>query len=1658
MNTHWSIPLLESALAGNLPQDEEVALQRHLEECEACNAALEQLAGGATWCREAQSLLAEDELDAGFVGREPWSEVDFTVEHLEPADDPKVLGRLGGYDVLEVIGHGGMGVVLKAFDRELKRLVAIKVLSPHLAQNSLARKRFAREAQAAAAVVHQNVLAIHQVQPGGRLPFLVMPLVSGESVAERLKRQGTLELKEVLRIGMQAAAGLAAAHEQGLVHRDVKPANILLEKGIERTVLTDFGLARAADDVTLTRWGAIAGTPQYMSPEQARGEALDGRSDLFSLGCVLYEMATGVSPFRADSVMATMRRLVDDAPQSLASLNPELPPWFIAIVDRLLEKDPARRFNTAQEVSELLEGCLAHVQQPASAPLPVNVPAPVSGRNRWSNFRRKGVFAMLGIFGIGLLGIALVSANPPDIAGEWTGEDWGTVVLEKMSDTEYRGRYLDGEIHLNWSRIERRFNGTWSEGKTQGYTADGKALVTTLADRFGDLSVRLVGDEIRGALTTDPKSRINPATPRLADLTWRRVVLSTSPDLMKYSSIRLDADLKRSATQLDGTLPATSAVYVPNGKGGFVTIQVPGTISTVSGALTSSPPAAPSDALEYLSVVGTMQPPKQVSHVWPEVSGTATEVCPDLFVAKGQMILMLDTASQQEQVESDQRLVRELQARLRSIKASPRQASKAAIDVAKVELENAQAQTQFARHTESRLEMLNKSSPGAASQQDLDNAHATRVSAEAQERIARARLDALTDQPKRLDEEIEQTEAQLQTAQQKLLESQKLLNACTVRAPADGLILSYNAVRGQFIVSRRTPGAQEICQIADIDDIVTYVDVPADVASRIDSAGDVNVTDLHGKQIGKGKILRPAPAIDASQPTIQNPVQVRVDNPDWRLYKPGGQVVLNFKLRAATRGSGSIATPFVNGYVTTDGVAVPFSGYVIKDLDNGNTAITDQPVTVDVQPSPASTSNSSGTNYFQPPMVAPSDLTSFRQNVGESFLFAVPATSKKAANLGPVWGNDVYTDDSSLVAAAIHAGAAQLGAPAIVRVTMLPGRPSYAGSTRHGVTSQSYGEWPGSFRVETPTAEQMKRMGLTPGLPVPGQPIQPAPPPTQTGIESHTTSPIVQHPKQRELRQTGEFPGSVVAMDDLLKARAPEKSAAIRFEMDRPSYNLQQSALGLGKHTDSGDPFTARLSDEQGFPRSGILASVSQDIPGSNTVGVYGFLPNYDQKLQPGMPVRVRMTFGPARSEQSHTPPAAATSSVEDQDLHETNLFGRSGTSMLELRKLVETSGALSDSRRRVTRQLLDRLAKLYSDYEAAILKLDKKDPRVVELRQQIEEVAITIVGLCAHTSRDAQVPTDAASPAGPAGAAQARHFTYHHPTRCEIVPFEDFVGHIVSSREGQVGDDKGLDDEPSPTTGVRFEMDERTYGRYQKLMQAGRVKGSGDTFAAGVAGEDDLPRSVTLARFEKRFNPETGSIGVYGTLPNPHRTLLPGMSIRVRVNLGPPVPVLELPLSAVQEEGPVATYVWVVNDQNVVERRTVRGERAREDGNKYVIYEGLSPQDRVIKAAEGLKPGDNVAKTSLYEVLFATPTSTLQNLRKILDSQVASDDPRRAKAEESFDRLMALFVDEEALRKRFTEDDPKVEELRLKIVGTVRDVLELSGVESNELEKFFDR
>jgi serine/threonine protein kinase len=212
---------------------------------------------------------------------------------LAPSDKAGSLGRLGHYDVQEVIGTGGMRIVLKAFDDKLHRVVAIKVMAAQPATSATARMRFVREAQAAAAVSHDHVVTIFAVEAAALLPYLVMQYVAGLSLQQRLDRDGPLDRPEILRIGMQTASGLAAAHAQGLVHRDIKPANILLENSVERVRITDFGLARAAAEARLTQTGAVAGTPQYLSPEQAEGKAIDQRADLFSLGSVLYARNCG---------------------------------------------------------------------------------------------------------------------------------------------------------------------------------------------------------------------------------------------------------------------------------------------------------------------------------------------------------------------------------------------------------------------------------------------------------------------------------------------------------------------------------------------------------------------------------------------------------------------------------------------------------------------------------------------------------------------------------------------------------------------------------------------------------------------------------------------------------------------------------------------------------------------------------------------------------------------------------------------------------------------------------------------------------------------------------------------------------------------------------------------------------------------------------------------------------------------------------------------------------------------------------------------------------------------------------------------------------------------------------------------------------------------
>ena len=371
---------LAAMLDEALPQPAQEEVQRHVDGCPHCQGRLDALAasddsglslgllgdpgGGRHSASTRQRSAADGQRSA--VGA---AQQTMAYPFLAPSTDPAALGRLGHYEILELVGRGGMGIVFKARDTHLARIVAIKALAPDLAANPTARRRFLREARAAAAVSHDHIITIYAVEEGdaSAVPYIAMELIDGQTLQAKIEKAGPLELVEILRIGKQLADGLAAAHAHGLIHRDIKPANILLQNGIQRVKITDFGLARLAEDVGLTQTGEIPGTPQYMSPEQALGQPVDARSDLFSLGSVLYAMCTGRSPFRAETAVAVLRHVCDHTPRPVRELNPEIPEWLAAIVHRLLEKKPASRFSSALEVAARLGEHLARHQQPTLA-------------------------------------------------------------------------------------------------------------------------------------------------------------------------------------------------------------------------------------------------------------------------------------------------------------------------------------------------------------------------------------------------------------------------------------------------------------------------------------------------------------------------------------------------------------------------------------------------------------------------------------------------------------------------------------------------------------------------------------------------------------------------------------------------------------------------------------------------------------------------------------------------------------------------------------------------------------------------------------------------------------------------------------------------------------------------------------------------------------------------------------------------------------------------------------------------------------------------------------------------------------------------------------------------------------------------------------------
>lgn len=456
----------ERSLRAALDDDSNLSaeLAIHIAECASCRQRLDELVADSTTWDIWREVLADSQherlqppivtFDSTLASDLPVQMDTVPLDFLEAPAHPEMLGRIGRYEIERVVGMGGMGVVLKAYDTELHRIVAIKVLLPQWSSHGGARQRFAREAQSAALVVHENVIPIFDINVSGKNPFLVMQYVDGQSLHSRVESDGPLDVEQVLLIGVQIAKGLAAAHGQGLVHRDVKPGNVLLETNVDRVLLSDFGLARAADDASLSRSGLIAGTPHYMSPEQALGQALDAASDLFSLGGVLYFMLAGHPPFRAPTALAVLNRICHQSHRAVDENRHDVPGMLAKLIDQLLQKDRRRRPASATVVAEKLTEMLSQYR---------------GKPNRLPSRRTQRLWKIVTWCGVGAIGAAGLGGSyfwmPPASLisgtglrhGPWEGVPaQATDAIPNPSALSHVDRLDEGEIENTMSAVQTR--------------------------------------------------------------------------------------------------------------------------------------------------------------------------------------------------------------------------------------------------------------------------------------------------------------------------------------------------------------------------------------------------------------------------------------------------------------------------------------------------------------------------------------------------------------------------------------------------------------------------------------------------------------------------------------------------------------------------------------------------------------------------------------------------------------------------------------------------------------------------------------------------------------------------------------------------------------------------------------------------------------------------------------------------------------------------------------------------------------------------------------------------------------------------------------------------------------------------------------------------
>jgi serine/threonine-protein kinase len=326
----------------------------------------------------------------------------------------------GRYELEELVGSGGMSTVYRAHDRVLDRRVALKVLHQRLTTDKENVERFRREASMVAGLLHQNIVTVIDRGEDAGCPFIIFEFVSGQNLKQLVNREGPLPVERAVELGMQIARGLAFAHANGYVHRDVKPQNVLLNGDGEAKV-TDFGIARSLDvKHGVTQTGTVLGTSDYIAPEQAQGQRVDEHTDVYSLGIVLYELLTGELPFSGDNFVAVAMQHINEAPPRVSSKRPEVPPRVDAAVARALAKNPQDRFATMADFGLELEACLAELRAPGSEPTMVLAPPSKAGRAapRVARRRRRGrtptsaILVTIGLaVAVAALAVALLRDN-----------------------------------------------------------------------------------------------------------------------------------------------------------------------------------------------------------------------------------------------------------------------------------------------------------------------------------------------------------------------------------------------------------------------------------------------------------------------------------------------------------------------------------------------------------------------------------------------------------------------------------------------------------------------------------------------------------------------------------------------------------------------------------------------------------------------------------------------------------------------------------------------------------------------------------------------------------------------------------------------------------------------------------------------------------------------------------------------------------------------------------------------------------------------------------------------------------------------------------------------------------------------------------------------